>query len=204
MKKILIACLAIFALGSNAFAQEEYSIMPKVGDVRAGLGWGWALNLHFDGTPHSKPINPIFATADYTFLTFAEDKGSLAGGAMFEFCNYRTWSTDRDIQTLGFKTTHTWTNGVLVGTATVRYVLTEGIEVYGMVFLGRNFQLGYKEEYSDESYAAIIPHTSGPGDSPADGIRIGFTTHMEKKLYMSVFAGLGGYTTVGFLGYYKF
>ena len=204
MKKILTIAIALFAMLPASFAQEAGRAMPENGDIRVGLSWGWAWSINFDGRPHSKPILPIGAYADYTFTTFADGKGSLAGGAMFEFCRYQTWSTDKEIATIGFKTTHTWTQGILAATATVRYCFGQDFEVYARGFLGKDLQLGYDEEYSDESYAAIIPHTSGPGNTGASGLQLGIGEMVTDKTSISIQLGLGSYTTLGFLLAYKF
>ena len=204
MKKILTVIAALFAF-SAVYAQEaDASLMPEVGDIRIGLGWGFALNMKFGDTPHSKPLTPIHAAADYTFMTFSDGKGSLAAGAIFEFLRYQSWSTQKQTELVGFKTTWTWTNGVLAGAITARYCLADNFEVFAMAFYGKNYQLGYKEEYSDESYAGIVPHTSGPGNSGADGIRIGFSSATGQHWVYSIYAGLGGFETIGFNFAYRF
>lgn len=37
---------------------------------------------HSDGWEHTKFIAPVFVNADYTFLTFAQGRGSLAGSIL--------------------------------------------------------------------------------------------------------------------------
>ena len=205
MKKILSIILAIAAFVPAAQAQySPENALPEKGDIRIGLGWGWALGMHFDNDCHTKPINPLMITADYTFMTFADDQGSVAAGLLFEWCRYQTWSTDKQIQTLGFKTTHTWSRGILGAQATARYCFGQDFEAFGRFFLGKNLELGYKEEYSDESYASIIPHTTGIGSFGAWGIMVGIGRAISEHLGVSFGLGLGCYTTLGVNVSYKF
>lgn len=201
MRKIVSVLILAILAEAAVFAQETpVKAKPEQGDIRVGLGWGWALGLNFDGSDgHTKPIIPIHATADYTFMTFADGQGALDLGGMFEFCNYQTWFTRENI-----KTTHTWTNGILAVTATARYCFWQDCEVFGRFFYGTNLQLRYEEEYSDESYASIVPHTSGPGNSSASGIVIGFGTFTGEHTFVSVEAGLGTYMTLGLGMSYRF
>lgn len=208
MKKIFTVCLALFALFLNSFAQD-YSLpkyaLPEKGDIRIGIGWGWALNTHFeerDGFGHSKPIIPIQVTADYTLLNFADGKGSVAAGAMFEYCRYQTWFTQTFYGSV--KTTQTWTRGILAATASVRYTFWQDLAVFGTLFLGKDLQLGYDEEYSDEGFASIVPHTSGPGSYSASGILAGISNPISEHSIISIYFGYGSYTTLGINWSYKF
>ncbi len=203
MKKILALILAFSIFLPLAYSQdnEPVNALPEKGDVRIGIGWGWAFTMRFEDRAnfgHTKPILPLHVYGDYTFLTFADGRGSLAGGAMFEFTHYQTWFT----QTV--KTTIDWTQGILAATATVRYNFGQDFEVFGKGFLGRTLQLGYEETYSDESYASIVPHTNGPGNSPASGLIVGFGHFTSEHMFISMQAGLGCFTTLGFGLSYKF
>ena len=205
MKKAIVIVIAVLASLPAAFAQYgPENALPEQGQVRLGIGWGWAFNMHFENDCHTKPINPLMVTADYTVMTFADDQGSVAAGALFEWCRYQTWSTDKQIQTVGFKTTHTWNRGVLAAQAVVRYCFGQDFEAFGQVFIGRNLQLGYEEEYSDPSYESIIPHTSGPGSFGAWGLTAGIGRAISEHMGISFYLGLGTYTTLGINAYYKF
>ncbi len=204
MKKALCLILSLFAFLS-AFAQAPVDATPEKGDFRASIGWGWSFGMNFDGTDgHTRPIIPLNIRADYTFLTFADGQGSIAAGALFEFCHYQTWFTRDTYSNGNVKTTHTWTNGILAAEATARYCLWQDFEAYGRVFLGANLQLGYTEEYSDESYANIVPHTNGPGNSGAFGLIVGLDHFVSEHMIIGIEAGLGCYTTLGFSLGYKF
>ena len=205
MKKLLLIFVAMFAMMPALYAQDTNRAVPEVGDVHVGIGWGWWLT-RWDNDCHTKPIIPIALYADYTFKTFADGDGSLAGGLLFEFNRYNTWSTDDQIALVGFKTTHTWTRGLLAAHATVRYCLGEdkNYSAVGRVFIGRDIELGYDEKYSDESYAAIIPHTNGPGDHGSYGLALGIESMVSEHLGLTIQLGLGTYTTIGFITSYKF
>ena len=206
MKKLLLVIIALFAMLPAVFAQDTDRAVPESGDIHVGIGWGWWLT-RWDNSCHTKPIIPIGLYADYTFMTFADGNGSLAGGLLFEFCNYETWSTDDQIALVGFKTTTTWTRGLLAAHATARYCFPDtnrNWAVLGRVFLGQDLELGYKEKYSDESYASIIPHTNGPGSHGSFGFALGLDTMVTEHLGLTIQLGLGTYSTIGFITSYKF
>ena len=209
MKRFIFIAL-LLALASTAMAQKttkEIRYIPEKGDIRAGLAWGWAMRMNFENRPnfgHTKPIMPLQVHADYTLMTFSEGKGSLAAGAMFEFVHYQSWFTQESIM-LGtpVKTTHTWTQGLLAATGTVRYCIWNDVALFSSVFLGPDIILGYKEEYSDESYASIVPHTNAGGSHTSFGFLVGVDVPISEHAIISLQGGFT-YMTLGFRYSYVF
>ena len=212
MKKTVTAILALLiVVVFSAQAQEttkEINYIPEKGDVRVGLAWGWAMRMNFETRPnfgHTKPIMPLQVHADYTLMTFSEGKGSVAAGALFEFVHYQSWFTQESL-ILGtpIKTTTTWTQGLLAATGTVRYCIWKDIALFGSAFFGSDINLGYEEEYSDESYASIVPHTNGPGGSNSSfGFLAGIDVPVSEHAILSLQAGFT-YMTLGFRYSYVF
>ena len=65
MKKAIVIVIAVLASLPAAFAQYgPENALPEQGQIRLGLGWGWAFNMHFENDCHTKPINPLMVTAD--------------------------------------------------------------------------------------------------------------------------------------------
>ena len=216
-KTILLLALASLLSAPMLLAQEQANVYPpQKGDFRIGAGWGWALllfqheqegNSTFYVNPgHTKPVTPISVSADYTFMDFADGKGTLAAGALFEWTHYQTWSTSNSVAQLAglstFKTTITWDQAILAATATARYCFWQDLYAYAQAHVGFDMNLGYKEEYSDES--VNIPHTNGPGNSLSYGIAAGVGVPASEHLIMDIYAALGRYTTVGLTLNYKF
>ncbi|MBO4469560.1 MAG: hypothetical protein J5740_04150 [Bacteroidales bacterium] len=208
MKKLFASLFALVAIASAAFAQEYQPdrALPQKGDIRIGMTWGWNFTLPFEDKNHTNPIMPLGFNADYTFKTFANGQGSLAGGAMFDLLRYSTWHTRDTLTEYGtIKTTTTWTMGLLAATLTGRYCWGQDIEAFGRLFVGKELILGYDEEYSDERYASIVPHTNGPsGSFLAYGLQLGIGTFITDHMTLHLFVGLGSFATLGFNYGYKF
>ena len=209
MKRFIIVAIFI-AMVSTAVAQEttkEIRYIPEKGDIRVGLAFGWAMRMNFEDRPgfgHTKPIMPLQVHADYTLMTFAEEKGSVAVGAMFEFLHYQTWFTQESLM-LGtpVKTTQTWTQGVLAATGTLRYCIWKDVALFGSAYFGPDIILGYKEEYSDESYASVVPHTNAGGSHTVFGFLAGVDVPTSEHAIISLQTGFT-YMTLGFRYSYVF
>ena len=208
MKKLFASLFAVVAIASAAFAQEYQPerALPKEGDIRVGVTLGWNLTMRFEDSNHTNPIMPIGINADYTFKTFADGKGSVAGGLMFDYLRYSTWFTRDTLTEYGtVKTTTTWTIGLLAATVTGRYCWGQDFEVFGRFFVGRGLNMGYDEDYSDERYASIVPHTNGPGGGyPAYGLQLGVGRFISDNMSLHLLVGLNSFPTLGFNYGYKF
>ncbi|MBP5488325.1 MAG: hypothetical protein J6X77_02015 [Bacteroidales bacterium] len=220
MKKLatLIAAAALFVPAALAqepeqttAAQEQTTYeplraLPKEGDIRLGVTMGWNFTMRFDNDNHTKPIMPLGINADYTFKTFADGKGSVAGGVLFDFLRYATWFTRDTMTAYGtVKTTQTWSMGMLAATVTGRYCWGQDFEAFARFALGRGLILGYKEEYSDEGYASVVPHTNGPsGGYLAWGLQLGVGRYITDNISLQLFLGLNSFATLGFNIGYKF
>ena len=208
MKKLFAFLAAALFMAPVAFSQEYQPerAVPKEGDIRLGVTLGWNLTMRFENDNHTKPIMPLGLNADYTFKTFADGKGSLAGGVLFDFLRYSTWNTRETMTEYGtIKTTTTWSIALLAATVTGRYCWGQDFEVFGRFFLGRGLFVGYDEEYSDERYASIVPHTNGPGGGyPAYGLQLGVGRFITDNMTLHFLVGLNSFPTLGFQYGYKF
>ena len=219
MKRIITLFFAMTLFAPAALAQDQAQAptaqepvkyepvraLPQEGDIRLGVTLGWNFTMRFDNDNHTKPILPLGINADYTFKTFAEGRGSVAGGVLFDFLRYATWFTRDTLTEYGtVKTTQTWTMGMLAATVTGRYCWGQDYEAFARLALGRGLILGYDEDYSDERYASIVPHTNGPsGGYFAWGLQLGVGRYISDHSSLHVFLGLNSFATLGINYSYK-
>ena len=205
MKKIFFLILTFAVLlPVTARAQEPVNALPEEGDIRVTGSLGLSLLLRFDGTPHSKPIVPLSVQGDYTIMTFADGYGSLGAGLMLELAPYKTWSTQKQIDLVGFKTTTHQTWAILAAVAVARYCFGDDYEAHAKVHIGRGFCAAWKQEYSDPSYYSIVPPVNKPTGYPSWGLNVGAGKFINEQLILGAELSLGAYTTLGVSLGYKF